>query len=486
MRLIELSNETLFLAAEQVKHCLDHPFQVTTRENKNGVLSVLFFGKPAVRLGLNRQGLFVELLSSSDDAETSNERYGLPAKLMSTGYIRYTLFTLHDIERIREPLNDAWRDAARSLEKFGCCHLHVACSDAKRCLYEEDPGEHGAWCWGCMYHWNLLDGRIFYGKNAMTPQGDKPESNYAVIDVELANMREKGSICSIGIVWVRENQIIDRFYSLVNPCCRFDSICTNVHHITQQSVCSAPTFAQVRTELAPRLKDMPLVAYHAETDIYAIEKALFDAKIDDHGLRYADALKIAKTLLPDLPSYKLANVAEHLGVSLDDAHHALADAQATAGVMIALQSARGISCLEALLLLCDLPMQNSRFNSYEPADDVRRANSASGRRETAPAVELPHGKSSYFNGKNVLFTGNLSCTTRECAQKAVAQMGGIIKSAPSKKLNVLIVGTYDAATLSPGARIGNKLRMVLDLKSQGQEIDILNEAEFLEILSRNP
>lgn len=50
--------------------------------------------------------------------------------------------------------------ANEALEEFGCCNSFVACSDALRCLYDNDP-----YYRGCMYRKNLEAGRVFYGKN---------------------------------------------------------------------------------------------------------------------------------------------------------------------------------------------------------------------------------------------------------------------------------------------------------------------------------
>ena len=46
-------------------------------------------------------------------------------------------------------------------ERFGCCHLYMSCSDAKRCIASDKFHARG-----CFYRDNLEHGRIFYGKNA--------------------------------------------------------------------------------------------------------------------------------------------------------------------------------------------------------------------------------------------------------------------------------------------------------------------------------
>jgi len=48
-------------------------------------------------------------------------------------------------------------------ETFGCCSKYIECSDAKACIQE-----HEQWSKGCIYRRNLIKGKIFYGKNAMS------------------------------------------------------------------------------------------------------------------------------------------------------------------------------------------------------------------------------------------------------------------------------------------------------------------------------
>ncbi|EJW97757.1 exonuclease, partial [gut metagenome] len=40
--------------------------------------------------------------------------------------------------------------------------------------------------------------------------------DFAAIDFETAN-NERSSVCSVGVVIVRDNEMVDSFYSLINP-----------------------------------------------------------------------------------------------------------------------------------------------------------------------------------------------------------------------------------------------------------------------------
>lgn len=49
--------------------------------------------------------------------------------------------------------------------------------------------------------------------------------DFAAIDFETAN-NERSSVCSVGIVIVRDGEIVDKFYSLIKPVSLF--FCYNV------------------------------------------------------------------------------------------------------------------------------------------------------------------------------------------------------------------------------------------------------------------
>ena len=71
--------------------------------------------------------------------------------------------------------------------------------------------------------------------------------DFAAIDFETANF-ERCSVCSVGVVIVRNGEIDDTFYSLIHPEPNyFNRICTNVHGLTRQDTEEAPVFNEVWT-----------------------------------------------------------------------------------------------------------------------------------------------------------------------------------------------------------------------------------------------
>ena len=64
--------------------------------------------------------------------------------------------------------------------------------------------------------------------------------NFAAIDFETAN-NERTSICSVGVVIVRNGEIADRFYSLVHPEPDYYLYWnTRIHGLTQEDTAHAP------------------------------------------------------------------------------------------------------------------------------------------------------------------------------------------------------------------------------------------------------
>ena len=84
--------------------------------------------------------------------------------------------------------------------------------------------------------------------------------NFAAIDFETAN-NERTSICSVGVVIVRNGEIADRFYSLVHPEPDYYLYWnTRIHGLTQEDTAHAPVFSEVWKQVAPKIEGLPLVA----------------------------------------------------------------------------------------------------------------------------------------------------------------------------------------------------------------------------------
>lgn len=90
--------------------------------------------------------------------------------------------------------------------------------------------------------------------------------DFAAIDFETAN-GQRSSVCSVGIVIVRGGEIVDRFYSLIEPTPNYYNYwTTSIHGLTRMDTDGQPTFPEVWAQAAPLIDGLPLVAHNRPFD----------------------------------------------------------------------------------------------------------------------------------------------------------------------------------------------------------------------------
>ena len=90
--------------------------------------------------------------------------------------------------------------------------------------------------------------------------------DFAAIDFETAN-NERTSVCSVGVVIVRNGEIVDSFYSLIQPEPNYYNYwCSQVHGLTREDTEDAPVFPKVWKQIEPLIEGLPLVAHNKAFD----------------------------------------------------------------------------------------------------------------------------------------------------------------------------------------------------------------------------
>ncbi len=156
--------------------------------------------------------------------------------------------------------------------------------------------------------------------------------DFAAIDFETANS-ERSSVCSVGVVIVRNNKIVDSFYSLINPEPNYYNYwCTKVHGLTNQDTDDAPIFPEVWKQIAPLIEGLPLVAHNSPFDESCLKAVFRVYQMDYPDYKFYDTLSTARRTMKGLENHQLHTVAAVCGYQLDNHHHALADAEACAWI----------------------------------------------------------------------------------------------------------------------------------------------------------
>lgn len=180
---------------------------------------------------------------------------------------------------------------------------------------------------------------------------------HAVIDFETTGMAPDHGArpTEIGIVLIDEGIIVARYQSLMNPGQPIPYEIQALTGITNAMVRQAPPVEKVMAEAADFVGEHPLVAHNA-----AFDRKFWDHELENLGRRrqreFACSLLLARRVFPDAPNHKLITLVQHLGLPATGRYHrALADAEATAhllhAVEQALQARYGLAAIEHELLL---------------------------------------------------------------------------------------------------------------------------------------
>ena len=155
--------------------------------------------------------------------------------------------------------------------------------------------------------------------------------NFAAIDFETAN-GNACSVCSVGIVVVRNGRITDKRYRLIHTVPNYyNPRNVMVHGLTRSDTDAADTFPEVWAELSPLLEGLPLVAHFSRFDEGCLKAAhkRFEMTYPNYKF-YCTCEASRKVFGKRLPNHKLPTVAKECGYDLSNHHHALADAEAAA------------------------------------------------------------------------------------------------------------------------------------------------------------
>ena len=158
-------------------------------------------------------------------------------------------------------------------------------------------------------------------------------NNFAAIDFETANC-ERSSVCSVGIVIVRDGEMVDSFYSLIKPEPEYYNYwCTQVHGLTAADTENAPIFPEVWKRVEPLIEGLPLVAHNKAFDESCLKAVFQTYQMDYPDYEFHCTLLKSREVWPE-GHHNLDIIAERCGYNLENHHHALADAEACAAIAV--------------------------------------------------------------------------------------------------------------------------------------------------------
>lgn len=309
--------------------------------------------------------------------------------------------------------------------------------------------------------------------------------DFIAIDFETAN-QNYDSACAIGIAAVRDSEIVDTYYSLINPNSEFDPGNIRIHGITPEDVENAPAAYDVWRKIYRFFGPYAVLAHNARFDMSVLKRSFpFIYNVD---FKYIDTVSLCKEFVPGKKS--LINCADFFGIDPGQHHNGLDDAVTCAKL--------AISCIESsdsknLGELCFL-LPNVRVCQFSDLNPSASAEFHNFKKKKLPAyssvrpcdVERTADVSSIdpdnpFYGKSVVFTGELRMSRTE-AMQAVVNLGAIVRGSVSRKTDYLVVGKQDINLVGEDG-MSTKEEKAAELNSNGKaHIEILSEDQFLSVL----
>lgn len=161
----------------------------------------------------------------------------------------------------------------------------------------------------------------------------EPVPHFAVIDVETTGLSPRQDrVLELAIVRVdSRGTVIDEWSTRFDP--EGPVGATHIHGITQADVTGKPLFRDFAPSLIPHVAQLPIAAHNARFDLAFLRAEFQRAGWDVPWLPAYCTLDASRRHLPSLDRRRLADCCWAAGVPLDNAHSALGDARATAGLL---------------------------------------------------------------------------------------------------------------------------------------------------------
>lgn len=317
-------------------------------------------------------------------------------------------------------------------------------------------------------------------------------ADFTAIDFETAS-RRPDSACQLAAVTVRDGRIVDQAAWLIRPePLVFSRINVQIHGITPERVKTAPNFGQCWPEIAARLGDDCLVAHNAGFDIGVLLACLRSHGQTIPELQFTCTRAVARRTWPHRHRYGLQPLADWLGIRFRH-HDALEDAVACAKILLAAGIDQGAVSLEDLEKRLRLQRGRAGAGGIRSVTGRRSRSRTSGgspplgQRMTEP----PRSAESPFDfqrtlirgelirplqGRRMVISGRFQTLSIDQLLLLAGCLGGECAPRVDQEVNLLVAG---------GKAADQDRQRVHQLRVQGHEIDILDEAEFLALISRS-
>lgn len=275
--------------------------------------------------------------------------------------------------------------------------------------------------------------------------------NTVFLDTETTGLDKDAEIIEIAAIDINGKILLN---TTVKPSKAFsdDNEAYQVHGIAYSELQNSPPWPQIQKQLSAVISNRPLLIYNAAFDTRLINQTARIHQCGEMELNAVCMMKLysewhaAYTQQPK-KQHRLTHAAEYCGVTVNNAHRALAD------------------CLTTLGVFRHMLANSSQLVDLKKTKEKQR-------KQRNPAAN----EEGRLHGHTVVITGDLSRPRGEMKQIA-ADAGCRCTSSVSPKTTILILGQSDTAAPS------SKEKRARELQAAGHPIQILSEAEFMALLN---
>lgn len=291
-------------------------------------------------------------------------------------------------------------------------------------------------------------------------------NNCVVIDIETTGFSpEYDEIIEVAALRIENSIPTESFASLIRPKRRIPDAVVAKTGITDEMVSDAPSIEDVLPGYIDFIGSAVLVGHNVGFDINFLYDNAQRVGLGPVSNDHVNTMRLATRLLPDLKERKLDALAEALGVTATNRHRALGDCQTTADCLMRLR--------EVANELGGIPTPQHTWHGYQKVNA----------HDITPETTDFDPDSPIF-GRTFVFTGELKSYTRAEAMQKVVNAGGIVGNGVTRATNYLVVGNTDYFAAINGGKT-SKMKKAEDLALKGQDISIIPEDVFLDMLTES-
>lgn len=287
--------------------------------------------------------------------------------------------------------------------------------------------------------------------------------NYCVLDLETTGLSPNyDSIIEIGIIKVKENKIVDKYNSLINPGFLINEYITSITGITNEMLKGKPKIIDLKKEVLNFIGNDVLVGHNISFDVSFLQKG-FNEELKNE---YIDTLQFCRKLFKELSHHRLTDMSNYLEISRNE-HRSMSDCLCTKE-------------------LYDCIKEKMKNNGLEINDIFAKKNYSS-KNIDIHAIKpdnIEIDEDNFFYNKHCVFTGKLEKMIIKDAMQLVVNVGGILDNSVTKKTNYLILGNNDYCSSIKDGK-SSKHKKAEKYKLEGQDIEIIDEDTFYNLFNLN-